>query len=103
MIKLFSKNTSNPDVHPQFLSILPKNGTRRDLNRVSSDNKISTTVSIGLAAYIKYVGVLVIEAKARASKMASAHPQDGANARDFEGDMSLYNKHPKRVAPILAP
>ena len=28
--------------------------------------------------------------------MASAHPQDGANAYGFEGDMSVYNKHPKK-------
>ena len=75
----------------------------RDLNKVSSDNKISTTIGIGLAAYIKYTGVLLREGNARASKMASAHPQDGANARDFEGDMSLYNKHPKRVASRAAP
>ena len=45
----------------------------------------------------------LIEGNTRASKMTSAHPQDGANARDFEGDMSLYNKHPKRVVPRAAP
>ena len=35
----------------------------RDLNRCPSDYKVCFTVAVGLAAYIKYAGVLVIEGK----------------------------------------
>jgi len=59
------------------------------LNRYPSDVQVCLTVTVGLAAYIKYAGVLIIEGDARALKMTSAHPQDGANARDFEGDAPL--------------
>ena len=48
----FTKNTLNPDVNLNIGPYLPKNGTRRDLNRVLSDYETSTTVSIGLAGYI---------------------------------------------------
>ena len=53
------------------------------------------TVSIGFAGYIKYVGVLLIEGNARASEIASAHSQDEAHARDFEGDSSFKKNTPK--------
>jgi len=33
--------------------------------------------------------VTSVKGNIRASKMASAHSQDGVNARDFEGDTSL--------------
>ena len=62
---------------------------QRHLNKVPSDSHLVSTVSIGLAAYIKYAGVIVIEGNASAYKMTSAHPQDGGNAHNFEGDMSL--------------
>jgi len=58
-------------------------------NKVSSDYLETSNRWHWSAAYIKYAGVLVIEGKARAFEMASAHSQDEACARDFEGDMSL--------------
>ena len=46
------------------------------------------------------MGVILIEGNARALEMACAHSQDEANARNFEGDMSLKKNDPKRVATI---
>ena len=58
-------------------------------NKVPSDYLETSNGWHWSAAYIKYAGVLLIEGKARAFEMASAHPQDGGNARNFEGDRFL--------------
>ena len=89
----FTKNTSNPDVNLNIGPHLSKYGTRHDRTRSQkcSFRLLSTTDRYRWFSrlYKVHGSSYNIERNARASKMTSAHPQDGANAHNFEGDIRL--------------